>query len=192
MNVIRFFFLGLLGSLGALTAELVASNLYFIFSGREISLGYYEKVTVFLILVILIEESFKYILLRRSYAEKTDNFFLTIFLSGSGFSLIESYFAFLNNNSEFSETFILSAAGAILLHIITYGIIASLISAANPSILRLPLAVLIPSTAHFIYNFMVIKSFSHGMIYAYLTILSVTLAAARLWRLPGSRKNQDF
>ena len=189
MRIISFFFLGLLGASGALFTELVASNLYFIFSGQEVILNYYEKVTAFLLLVILIEEFFKFILLQKFYAEKDGGFFPAIILSGLGFASIESYFAFLNNGSALSESFLIAAGGAIILHIVTYGIIALLLPAPDSGIFRFLQTILAASAFHFTYNYLVIKGFGYGMIYVYLSSAILLIILAELWRLSTAQKN---
>jgi len=192
MRIMNFFFLGLLGASGALFTELVASNLYFIFSGQEIALEYYEKVTFFLLLVILIEETFKFILLQKFYTEKDGGFFPVMLLSGLGFASIESYFAFLNNGSDLSESFLIAAGGAIILHVITYGIIALMIPAANSGIFRSLQTIMMASVFHLIYNYMVISNFGYGMIYAYLASAILIIIIVKIWHLSRASKNGDF
>lgn len=158
MYYIKAFIFGLLGALGALFLELVLSNLYFIFSNQEINLVYFEKITFFLILVILIEEVFKYLMLSKLYSPQKQNFFATIFFFGLGFSLIEIFLALLNTPiSEKMSQFILSMIGISLLHITTSGIIGSLIfSRKNIAFLPIVMIILAASGLHLIYNLMII------------------------------------
>ena len=158
MPYIKNFIFGLLGASGALIAELVASNLYFIFSGQEISLVYFEKITFFLILVVVIEEVFKYVMLLKSCSPHKQNFLATILSFGLGFSLIEIIIALLNAPvTENISPFILSITGVFLLHLTTSGIIGSLIfSKKNTAPLSITMTLLAASGLHLLYNLLII------------------------------------
>mgnify|MGYP001051280946 CR=1 FL=1 len=158
MTYIKTFIFGLLGASGALLAELIVSNLYFIFSGQEISLFYFDKVTFFLILVVVIEEIFKYLMLLKSYSPHKQNFLIAVLSFGLGFSLIEIILALLNTpTTENMPSFILPITGVFLLHLTTSGIIGGLIfSKKNTTPLSITITLIAASGLHLLYNLLII------------------------------------
>lgn len=175
MQKIKPFLFGILAALGALIAEFILSDAYFIFSGKEIGSDYSEKITVFLFLIVLIEELTKYIMILKLYdsqpAEKQR--ISTAILLGLGFAIVESSFLYLHQN--FSQLY-LGIASTVILHIVTAGVIGHLIiSTKNVNKIPVVKIVLIAFGLHIAYNLMVIYNCGYTIIYAYLAIIVALL-----------------
>lgn len=177
MQKIKPFLFGILAALGALIAEFVLSDTYFIFSGKEIDLNYSEKITVFLFLVVLIEELAKYIMILKLYDGQSlekQKVSTAIFL-GLGFAIVESFFIYLHHN--FSHLY-LGIISAIILHIATAGVIGYLIILAKNSNTNSAMKIIsIAFGLHTVYNLMVIYNCSYLLIYSCLTIILLFLVA---------------
>lgn len=168
MQKIKPILFGMLAALSALIVELVLSDMYFIFSGKEIDLNYSEKITVFLFLVVLIEEFIKYIMILKLYdsqpAEKQR--ISTAILLGLGFAIVESSFLYLHQN--FSHLY-LGILSAVILHTVTAGVIGYLIiSTKNINKVSAIKIIIIAFGLHTAYNLMVIYNCGYTLIYAYL------------------------
>lgn len=166
----------MLAALGALIAEFVLSDAYFIFSGKELGLNYSEKITVFLFIIILIEEFAKYLMILKLYDEQPtekQKISTAIFL-GLGFAMIESFFIYLHQNFSHLYPGLISA---VIVHIATTGVIGYLIiSAKNSSKLSAIKIIAIAFGLHTVYNLMVIYNYSYLLIYFYLAIILLLLA----------------
>lgn len=182
MRATKFFIFGFLAAAGALAVELLISNIYFIFSGQEIFFSYFEKITAFLVLVVIIEESFKYMMCMRLYRLDPKHSFIDMIAAGAGFSSIESYLALLNNAaSQEMSRLLLSVGGTLLLHIAAFGlIIYQIFSKKRTAPLQGIMIILLASLVHFTYNMLVIYDFSHGAIYAYLAAIFILLFILRM------------
>jgi hypothetical protein len=175
MQKIKPFIFGILAALSALIAEFVLSDAYFISSGKEIGLNYSEKVTVFLFLVILIEEIAKYIMLLKIYTEQKSEKkkIYSALLLGLGFAIAESSFLYAHQN--FAH-FYLGMVSAIILHITTAGVIGQLlISRKNTSKVSTIKIIITAFGLHAVYNLMVIYNCSYSLIYSYLAIILILL-----------------
>ena len=157
MHLIKSFVFGLLGALGALVLELIISNLYFIVSGQEINLAYFEKMTFFLFAVVLIEEIFKYLMLSKLNHQKPAGF-ATILFFGLGFSIIEIFSALLSNSLGQDMPYLFPfLVGIFLLHTATSGVIGNFIfSGKNTTPLSIAKIILIASGLHLAYNLAII------------------------------------
>lgn len=160
MSIILSFIFGILGASGALFVELVLSNLYFIFSGQEIGTSYFERLTPFLVLVVLIEESFKYLMLLKLHELHGRKGILTIILFGLGFASIEMGLAFSSAAATQDLSYILfPIAGVLALHTATSAIIGyHIFSGEHQSLSSAAKIIFYASCLHFAYNLMIIYS----------------------------------
>lgn len=175
MQKIKPFLFGILAALGALIFEFILSDAYFIFSGKEIGLNYSEKITVFLFLIVLIEEFTKYIMILKLYDSQPveKRRISTAILLGLGFAIVESSFLYLHQN--FSHLY-LGILSTIILHIATAGVIGYLIiSTKNISKVSAIKIILIAFGLHTAYNLMVIYNCGYMVIYAYLAVVLLLL-----------------
>lgn len=170
MRIIKAFIFGLLAALGALCVELIISNSYFILSGKNIESDYFNQLTIFLIIVVLIEETFKYLVLVKLYSAPTGQppTILPAIFTGLGFSLVE---IFLLNQNLFSTiiNFDAKSFGLILLHILTASLIGLLLLRKNTSITKI---ISLAAGLHLVYNLLVIYTLDYLLIYSYLALIS--------------------
>lgn len=155
MKNIQAFIFGILAALGAVITELLLSNLYFIFSGKNILSTYFHQITFFLICVILIEESFKYLMLfELSAFLKTSLRIATVFFAGLGFSIFEIFFIFFSRdiNHSFWEI-----AGIFMLHILTASLMGWFIVLKTKIDIFSSLKIIaLAAFLHLLYNLMII------------------------------------
>jgi len=179
MKSLKPFIFGILAAAGALIIELVISNLYFILSGKDVEINYFDKITFFLVIVVLIEESFKYVMLRKSYKEqdRKKQKISTAVIAGLGFASVELFFIYLSmffNQSSFY--FDLGIIGALALHIATTGIIGYLIVSEKSAGTSLAIKTIgIAFCLHIIYNLAIIYNLNYLVIYSYLIALFLVL-----------------
>lgn len=152
---IKPFLLGIIAALGALIIELV---FYVIFPGRETQQDYYNKITVFLFLVVAIEEFFKIIIIYKSSEEfsKENDIFISSLFIGAGFSIIELFLKDLDYESLLS----LGNLNIVLVHLLTAGLAGYLIS--KQSIIKNGFLIktwLLAFLVHLSYNLLIIYFF---------------------------------
>jgi len=174
MKFIQAFIFGILAALGALVVELVISNSYSILSGKNIELDYYSAhLTFFLIIVVLTEEIFKYLMISKLYSNPTDpqRTISTALLAGSGFAFVELLLLHFNIDLFYLDSKLI---GVFLLHLATAGMIGyCMLFKKNSS----PLKILsLAFCLHIIYNLMVIFNLDYHMIFSYLVIILLPLA----------------
>ncbi|MDO8240753.1 MAG: PrsW family glutamic-type intramembrane protease [Candidatus Moranbacteria bacterium] len=174
MQKIKPVIFGMLAAGAALVVELVLSDAYFIFSGREVETNYFDHITLFLFIVVLIEESAKYILIKKLYTEKNENHKIsTAFLVGLGFATVEFFFVYANQNLTDLYS---GAFGAIALHLATTGTIGiAILATKNSNSVAILKTVLTAFGLHIIYNLMVIYNLPYVLIYVYLALVFLTL-----------------
>lgn len=178
MWLIRSLFLGIIAAFGALVSELAFFNLDFLIKQKEMETGYFQSITFLLVLAVLIEEIFKYLVIRQNSGglpSKKVKFFSAA-LIGIGFSFLEIAFLFLSQNSlrEFSLS---SVSGTPIIHAATAGTMGYFIAGAKKPSLALAIKlVFFASIIHFIYNVLVIYDASNSLIYFYLIFLLLLLS----------------
>ncbi|EKE11394.1 MAG: hypothetical protein ACD_15C00088G0001 [uncultured bacterium] len=173
MKFIKFFILGALAALGALTCELVLSSLLSILFNVNIEKDYLSKITFFLIIVVIIEELFKLALLAKLFSsiEKSSSKFILSIFFGGGFAFIEVYLKLIS--LSISNIFSFPFLGVFLIHIITSGIIGYFLIKKSYSILSAIQALLISSLFHLTYNLLVI--YNQDAIFAYIYLFSISI-----------------
>jgi len=119
---IKPFFFGIIAALGALFLELI---LYLIFPEQETQINYYNKITLFLFLVVAIEEAFKVLLVYKNSEDfsNENDIFISSFFIGAGFALAELFLKDLG-----SKLFSIGNLNIFLLHILTAGLAGYLLS----------------------------------------------------------------
>lgn len=174
MQKIKPIIFGMLAAGAALVVELVLSDAYFIFSGREIETNYFDHITLFLFIVVLIEESAKYIFIQKLYSKKNaPRKISTALLVGLGFAAVE--FLFIHANQNLSEQY-LGALGAIALHLATTTTIGTLLLLTKNSNISVILKTIATAFGlHLFYNLLVIYSLPYALIYVYLGLIFLTL-----------------
>ena len=172
MQKIKPIIFGMLAAGAALVIELVLSDTYFLFSGREIETNYFDHITLFLFVVVLIEEIAKYIFIQKLYfsQEKYDQKIGTAFLVGLGFAAVEFFFVYANQNLT---ALYLGALGAIILHLATTGIIG--VSILRTKNLTSTTTIMIAFGLHTIYNLLIIYNLPYALIYVYLALIFLIL-----------------
>lgn len=173
------FIFGLLAALGALITELTISDLYFILSGKDLEANYFNQITLFLILVVLIEEFFKYLILVKLYAsqKKQPTKISTALWAGLGFAFTELAFTGLNLffNPD-AVSFNWSVAGVFILHFVTVGIIGYLIISRKKTGLFSAIKIIsLAACLHLAYNIMVIYSLNFWLVFLYLVVILGTI-----------------
>lgn len=152
---IKPFLFGIIAALGALVLELI---FYIIFPGRETQQDYYNKITLFLFLVVAIEELLKVLIIYKSSEEfsNENDIFISSFFVGAGFSLIELFLKDLDYESLLS----LGNFNIMLVHILTAGLAGFFIS-KQPVIKKSFLIKiwLLASLIHLSYNLLIIYLF---------------------------------
>lgn len=174
MRNIKAALYGIIAASGALSLELIASNLILIIFGKDIQDGYAEHVTPFLIAVVLIEETFKFIMLKRFYSDEPAGRrrISSAFYAGLGFALVEILLAVLS--TFFNKTtpyFDMGLAGILVLHITTTLLIGSFLLHAKSPSAAFPLKIiLLAGLIHLGYNLMVIYDWQYAVIFSFLII----------------------
>ncbi len=171
MNKLKPFLFGIIAASGALIFEMLVSNLYFILSGQDIEVNYFNRITLFLLVVVLLEESAKFIMLEKFYAGEIQKKISGALFAGLGFASVELFFAFSNaalNRTAYPDPGII---GALLLHIATALFIGiSIIHGWNGSFARTATTISFAFIWHLSYNLMVIYEQPYVFTYAFLGI----------------------
>ncbi|MFA7209384.1 MAG: PrsW family glutamic-type intramembrane protease [Parcubacteria group bacterium] len=179
MGFIKSFIFGLLAASGALCVELLLSNLYYVAYVKDIATDYSTSLTIFLLIVVLIEEIFKYILLVKLYSapESQSPKISMALVFGLGFSLVEILFSLSQTPPSYGAILGFQSLGAPLLHIATAGIIGMFILSSKN--IRPALVIGTAFGLHSTYNLLVIYGWSYAIIYSYLAAVFLLLAALR-------------
>lgn len=179
MKFIKFFVFGILAALGAMAVELILSALFSILFSIDIEANYFDRLTVFLVIAIFVEEFFKLILLLKLFSSSSEKSYgiMSVLFFGSGFALFE-IFSKLLSLSRYDSMYLLSLSflGVFLIHLITSGIIWSIIAkkTAYPATL-IAKALFLAFLSHLIYNLLIIYEQGAFVIYAYLFSVSIVL-----------------
>lgn len=174
MKIIRPLLLGALAALGALFLELLFSNSYYLFFHQEIDGSYYNRLTIFLVLAAIIEETVKYFAISKETKKASDpkEAVRIALLIGAGFSLTESALA-LFGSSAIQSASLGYLPGIIWIHILTAGYIGYLIASRPQKIASFVKIILVVATLHLAYNGLVI--YVSGFFGAYLPLLFLTI-----------------
>ncbi|PIR73369.1 MAG: hypothetical protein COU40_02830 [Candidatus Moranbacteria bacterium CG10_big_fil_rev_8_21_14_0_10_35_21] len=174
MNFIKKIILGFLAALMALLGEQIISTLYFLFFNQEISENYFEKITPFLFLVVLIEEMFRYLAVKKSssYSKEIRKYFSPALAIGLGFFLAEIIFRFWDSN--ILSFFSLEILGIFFLHFIISFLMIIILTAKKNELWKFILPAFV---IHFIYNSLIIYNLGGLAVFIYLILISLILAA---------------
>lgn len=154
-KIIKSFLLGILAALGALFLELV---FYLIFPSQETQQDYYNKITLFLFLIVAIEELLKVLMIYKNSTELSgeNDIFISSFFIGTGFALTELFLKESVRQSLFS----LGNLNIILVHILTAGLAGYFISKQPaPRKSFLVKIWLLAFSGHLLYNLLIIYLF---------------------------------
>jgi hypothetical protein len=148
-------------------------------------LNYFDKLTIFLIIVVLIEEIFKYIVLAKLYSLKTEQaptISMAIF-AGLGFSLVEIFFL---NQTLLPDIayFDFRSLSALALHVLSFGIIGTLLFRKDISALKI---ISFTFGLHLFYNLLVIYAINYLLIYAYLALITTIFTTLHLKSIKTNR-----
>lgn len=152
---IKPFLFGIIAALGALILELV---FYLIFPEQETRQDYYSKITIFLFLVVAVEEALKILMVYKNSQElkKENDIFVSSFFVGAGFALTELFLKDL----ESKELFSIGNLNIVLVHILTAGLAGYFLSKERTPkrnyLLKIWLLVFL---IHLAYNLLVIYFF---------------------------------
>lgn len=152
---IKSFFLGIIAALGALILELV---FYLIFPEQQTQQDYYSKITVFLFLVVAVEEALKILMVYKNSEElkKENDVFASSFFVGAGFALAELLLKDLGSKDLFS----VGNMNIVLVHIFTAGLAGYFLSKERtPKRSYLIKIWLLVFLVHLSYNLLVIYFF---------------------------------
>ena len=176
MKIIESFFLGILAACGALVLELV----FIIPFDKTVVENQVYSIGIFLLLAVIIEEIFKYIVVIKridifSYGR---GIIINSFIAGLGFSLFEIFLIF-EKKSLSLEFFYESILGLTLIHVLTFGIIGYFIALGGNSKLLFFKTIFITSSIHFFYNFLILNEsrFTEALIFSLLIILTLVTIA---------------
>ncbi|MDP1833987.1 MAG: PrsW family glutamic-type intramembrane protease [Candidatus Moranbacteria bacterium] len=176
MRFIKSLVFGLLAASGALCIELILSNAYYVVSSKDIAVDYFIGMTIFLLIVVLVEEISKYILLVKLYSalgSQPPKISMAL-VFGAGFSLVEILFFLSQTFPSHDDLLGFRLLGTPLLHIATAGIIGTLLLKKNiPAIKIIGLAFAL----HLAYNLSVIYGLGYVAIYSELAFSFLLLAA---------------
>ncbi|MDP1884734.1 MAG: hypothetical protein Q8L10_05235 [Candidatus Moranbacteria bacterium] len=176
MRFIKFLIFGLLAASGALCAELILSNLYYAASIKDIAADYSTGMTIFLLIVVMVEEVSKYILLVKLYSapgSRPPKVSMALAF-GLGFSLVEMLFLLSQNFPSYDAFFGFRLLGASLLHIATAGIIGALLLKKNIPAARI---ISLAFVLHLAYNLSIIYGLGYATVYSILAFSFLLLAA---------------
>lgn len=152
---IKPFLFGIIAALGALILELV---FYLIFPEQQTQQNYYNKITLFLFLVVAVEEALKVLMVYKNSQESQNenDIFISSFFVGAGFALAELFLKDLGSKELFS----IGNMNILLVHILTAGLAGYFLS-KEPSPRRKYLIKiwLLVFLAHLSYNLLVIYLF---------------------------------
>lgn len=171
MRLIKYFIFGSLAAMGALCVELLISNLYLILFEKNIATDYLNRLTLFLIIVVLTEEISKYILLAKIYSlpNKKPRPILTGIFTGLGFSFVELFFLTQNTAlNNFNFNFLITT----LLHLSTATLISLLLLKKNISALKI---ISLAFVLHLGYNIIIVYSVYLPLIHIYLATLTLII-----------------
>lgn len=124
---IKPFLLGTIAALGALFLELV---FYLIFPEQQTQQDYYSKATLFLFLVVAVEETLKVLIIYKNSEDfsNENDIFISSFFVGAGFAIAELFLKDLGSRELFSNGNLSIA----LVHILTAGLAGYLVSGQRP------------------------------------------------------------
>jgi RsiW-degrading membrane proteinase PrsW (M82 family) len=152
---IKPFFFGIIAALGALILELV---FYIILPSQETQQDYYSKITIFLFLVVAVEEALKVLMVYKNAQEFKDenDIFISSFFVGAGFALAELFLKDLGSKELFS----IGNMNIVLMHILTAGLVGYFLSKEQAIGRRFLVKIwLLAFLVHLAYNLLVIYFF---------------------------------
>jgi len=184
MKQIESILWGIIAAAGALFLGILISTLAPILFGpeKELSMDFSSPLSFILIVSVLIEEVFKYLII----ANRIEKFsygrslIANSLLVGLGFSLVELaliYGKFSANPNPFFE--LKEMAGLVLIHILTAGIIGYFVAVCKTGkYTTFTKAIIAASVIHFLYNTLIIwqNEFTDLLIFSYLGLLMIYIA----------------
>jgi len=178
--MLKFFFYGILASLGALFLEMTISVTSW--DAISINIASYQ-ISWALILAVLIEESLKLLFINKYIQEIKNNkingsvilnsekIFFGSILFGFGFSVLESFF-FIYDPSITASASYLNILGVIMIHAATSGYIGYFLSFEWIAGLLVSIRIImIASLFHFLYNLLVIYDAADHAKIIYLSVV---------------------
>ncbi|MFA5994144.1 MAG: PrsW family glutamic-type intramembrane protease [Parcubacteria group bacterium] len=179
MKILKFFTFGLLSASGALAIELILVALISILFNINIENNYFNSITAFLIIAIILEEFFKLSLLRQLFFttnEKSVKIYLAL-IFGSGFSFLEIFSKLIAiPQATLLTVFSWNFFGVFLIHVLTAGVLGCFLARKNGASLALAAqALLLASFLHLGYNLLIIYDQGAIATNTYLMIISIGL-----------------
>lgn len=184
MKQIESIFWGIIAAVGALFLGILISTLAPVLfgPGKELSMDFSSPLSFVLIVSVLMEEIFKYLVIANRLEKFSYGRLLIInsMLMGLGFSLVElaliygKFSANLNSSFELTEI-----AGLVLIHILTAGIIGCFVAIrkAGKHITFIK-TITMAFAIHFFYNALIIweNEFTDFLIFSFLGVTTAIIA----------------